>query len=63
MNVIPLRVYCELEGVEAEAIRKRIQKGLWRQGKEVLLINGLRGYYIDVDAVERWMRDPKNHAK
>ena len=61
MNVIPLREYCDLEGVGANTIRRRIQRGVWREGHEVLLIKGLKGYYVDVEAVERWMRDPKNH--
>lgn len=32
LRYIPLRGYCEMTGESAEAVRKRIQRGIWAEG-------------------------------
>ncbi len=60
MRVLPLNKYCEIEGIEPVAVKRRVQIGMWRMGKEVIKLKGFRHLFVDIDAVERFMRDPKN---
>ncbi|ALR91715.1 hypothetical protein [Vibrio alginolyticus] len=61
MNVLPLKKYCELEGTKPAAVKRRIQLGIWKLGREVLKIDGFRQLFVDTEAVDRYLRDPKNH--
>lgn len=53
---IPLSTYCQLFGESPDAVDKRIQRGLWRQGKEYLKIAGVRERWVDLDAISEWAR-------
>ncbi len=63
MNILPIMKYCELEGVSENAVRRRIQKGMWRMNVEVIKVKGYQTLFVDLDAVERHIRDPKNREK
>lgn len=60
MNILPLKEYCKVEGITADAVRHRLHDGRWRLGREVLRIRGFKNLYVDIEAVERFFRDPKN---
>lgn len=60
MNVLPLKKYCEVEGITTEAVKKRVREGVWKMGREVLRIKGFKTLFVDVEAVEQFFRDAKN---
>jgi len=52
---MPQSAYCAKYDISHEAIRQRLQKGVWRMGQEVLEVKGA-GRYIDLQAVDAWAR-------
>ena len=61
-NVIPLSKYCEMEGTSKDAIKKRIRNGVWRMGQEVIRLRGISELQVDLEAVDRWKRNPTNQC-
>ncbi len=61
MKVIPLSKYCEITGLKKESILKRLERGIWRLGVQVLKLRGIKEYHIDTEAVDKWARDKQNH--
>lgn len=49
LGCVPLSYYCEVIGETPEAINKRIQRGIWREGTHVLKIEGVKERWIDPD--------------
>ena len=62
-SVVPLKKYCLEEGITTEAVKKRVREGIWQMGREVIKVKGFRGLFIDTDATDRYLRDPKNHER
>ncbi len=60
LGCVPLSYYCEVIGETPEAINKRIQRGIWREGTHVLKIEGVKERWIDLIEVTNWAR---GHAK
>lgn len=54
-KTLPKDVYCNLYNITPDAIRKRLQKGIWQTGVHVLKVRGA-GEYIDLEAVDAWVR-------
>jgi hypothetical protein len=59
LQCIPLKAYLNETGETREAINKRIQRGVWRIGVEVLDVDGCRERWIDCAEVENWARKSK----
>ncbi|CRL46033.1 hypothetical protein SGGMMB4_04259 [Sodalis glossinidius str. 'morsitans'] len=53
---IPISTYCKNTGENIEAINKRIQRGLCREGVQVLKIDGVKERWIDLSEVCKWAR-------
>jgi hypothetical protein len=45
-----------MTGETPEAINKRIQRGIWREGVQVLKIEGVKERWIDLQEVNVWAR-------
>ncbi|HFQ7029236.1 TPA: excisionase [Yersinia enterocolitica] len=45
-----------MTGETLEAINKRIQRGVWREGSQVLKIEGVKERWIDLLEVNAWAR-------
>lgn len=59
LQCIPLSIYLSETGESREAINKRIQRGIWRLGVEVLDVDGSRERWVDCVEVEKWARRSK----
>lgn len=56
LDCVPLSAYCKETGENVEAINKRIQRGLWREGIHVLKVEGVKERWIDLTEVTKWAR-------
>lgn len=54
---VPFKVYCSMYGESIEQVNMRIHRGLWIKGREYHTIPGVRGRWIDLDAVSEWVRE------
>ncbi|WP_105190011.1 hypothetical protein [Pseudoalteromonas sp. T1lg48] len=60
-KLVPLSKYCELSGEKRKAVERRIERGIWAYGEQVLKIKGVRERWIDLAAVEAWVRQNTMH--
>ena len=60
LRTVPLTKYCELSGEDIESVRKRIKRGTWVKGIHAFKTDGVRELLIDLEAVERWIRNGGN---
>lgn len=56
LNVVPISVYCEQYNSTVPAINKRLERGHWNEGVEVLKVPNSKERWIDLAAVEAWVR-------
>ena len=56
LRCVPLSQYCKLVETTPDAINKKIQRGTWMMGVQVLSPPGERERWVDLDEVERWAR-------
>lgn len=56
LECVPLSAYCQMTGETPEAINKRIQRSVWREGLQVLKIDGVKERWIDLAEVNTWAR-------
>lgn len=56
LRCVPISEYCRMVSKTPEAINKKIQRGTWRMGVQVLHVPGERERWIDLDEVEKWAR-------
>ncbi len=47
LDCVPISTYCKETGETPDAINKRVQRGVWREGVQVLKVEGVK---------ERWDR-------
>lgn len=62
IECVPLSAYCKESGETVEAINKRIQRGLWREGIQVLKVDGVKERWIDLTEVAKWARHNKSQV-
>ncbi len=62
MRVVPLEAYCTAMKLEKSAIYGRLNRGTWRIGHEVIKTKGVKGLFVDLDAVDEWFRNPLNQV-
>ena len=53
---VPISTYCKETGETPEAINKRVQRGVWREGVQVLKVEGVKERWIDLSEVAKWAR-------
>lgn len=56
LECIPLSMYCQQTGETVEAINKRIQRGVWRDGKHIFKIEGVKERWVDLAEITKWAR-------
>lgn len=56
MECVPLGVYCDICKENRERINKRIQRGIWRIGEEILEVDGTKERWVDLRKVAQWAR-------
>jgi hypothetical protein len=61
LDCVPLSTYCRDAGETVEAVNKRIQRGLWKEGVHVLKVDGVKERWIDLTEVSKWARKNKDH--
>lgn len=56
LDCVPLSAYCLSTGESREAIDKRIQRGFWQEGVQVLKPDGSKERWVDLSEVNKWAR-------
>lgn len=56
LECIPLSMYCQHTGETVEAINKRIQRGVWLDGKHIFKIEGVKERWVDLAEITKWAR-------
>ena len=56
LDCVPISTYCKETGETPEAINKRVQRGVWREGVQVLKVEGVKERWIDLSEVAKWAR-------
>lgn len=59
-DCVPLSTYCKETGETPEAINKRIQRKIWKEGVHVLKVDGVRERWVDLEEVNKWARKSKD---
>lgn len=59
LECVPISTYCKEIGESIEAVNKRVQRGVWQEGVQVLKIEGAKERWIDLAEVARWARSSK----
>lgn len=54
---IPISVYCATFNESLDAVNKRIQRGVWIQGKQYHVVEGVKERWIDLDGITQWVRE------
>lgn len=60
LQCVPLSVYLKETGESRESINKRVQRGIWRVGVEVLEVDGSKERWVDCVEIEKWARKNKS---
>lgn len=63
LDCIPISAYCLNTGETVEAINKRVQRGIWREGRQVLKVNGVKERWIDLTEVSKWARGDRQNCQ
>jgi hypothetical protein len=56
LDCIPLSAYCMSTGESIDAINKRIQRGVWKEGIQILKVDGVKERWVDLTEVTKWAR-------
>lgn len=56
LDCVPISTYCKVTGETPDAINKRVQRGVWREGVQVLKVDGVKERWIDLSEVAKWAR-------
>jgi len=57
LRTVPLDKYCELSGESPDTVRQRIKRGIWVKGVHAIKPPHIRDLWIDLEAVEKWIRN------
>lgn len=60
LDCVPISKYCLDSGETVDAVNKRIQRGLWVEGVQVLKVDGVKERWIDLTEVSKWARKNKD---
>ncbi|HGF2071958.1 TPA: excisionase, partial [Escherichia coli] len=53
--------YCRNAGETVDAVNKRIQRGIWKEGVHVLKVDGVKERWVDLIEVSKWARKNKDY--
>ncbi len=57
LSVVPIAKYCELSGEKPDAVKRRIERGIWTVGKQVCKVAHVKERWIDLEEVDKWARN------
>lgn len=57
MECVPLKKYCEMSGEKEDAVKRRIDRGIWIEGVHFIKVAHVRERWIDIKEVEKWVRN------
>jgi hypothetical protein len=63
LDCVPISTYCKETGETPDAINKRIQRGVWREGVQVLKVEGVKERWIDLSEVAKWARQNRLNSR
>lgn len=63
LDCVPISAYCKETGETPEAINKRLQRGVWREGIQVLKVEGVKERWIDLSEVAKWARQNRLNSR
>ncbi|MGC7561263.1 excisionase [Pasteurella sp. PK-2025] len=61
-KTMPITKYCEVFGINLEAINRRLQRGVWLENVHVLKVDGVKERLVDLEEVDKWARKNKIHV-
>lgn len=61
MNVRTISAYCAEFGETKISVEKRIENGVWLEGKQWFKVKGSKQRWIDLEGVEKWVRNGGNY--
>lgn len=62
LDCVPISTYCKETGETSEAISKRVQRGVWQEGVQVLKVEGVKERWIDLSEVAKWARQNRKNS-
>ena len=63
LDGVPISTYCKETGETLEAINKRVQRGVWFEGVQVLKVEGVKERWIDLSEVAKWARQSRQNYR
>jgi hypothetical protein len=63
LECVPLSTYCKETGETTDAVNKRLQRGVWQDGVQVLKMEGVRERWIDLSEVAKWARQSRQNYR
>ena len=61
LDCVPISNYCRDAGETVDAVNKRIQRGIWKEGVHVLKVDGVKERWVDLIEVSKWARKNKDY--
>ncbi|BCS72464.1 TPA: excisionase [Escherichia coli] len=59
IDCVPITTWCRDMGETLDAVNKRLQRGVWKEGVQVLNVEGSKERWIDLTEVSKWARKNK----
>ncbi len=59
IDCVPITIWCRDMGETLDAVNKRLQRGVWKEGVQVLNVEGSKERWIDLTEVSKWARKNK----
>ncbi|HFS2301287.1 TPA: excisionase [Escherichia coli] len=59
IDCVPITTWCRDMGETLDAVNKRLQRGVWKEGVQVLNLEGSKERWIDLTEVSKWARKNK----
>ncbi|HAZ3474670.1 TPA: excisionase [Escherichia coli] len=60
IDCVPITTWCRDMGETLDAVNKRLQRGVWKEGVQVLNVEGSKERWIDLAEVSKWARKNKD---
>ncbi|EEX9039524.1 excisionase [Escherichia coli] len=60
IECVPITTWCRDMGETLDAVNKRLQRGVWKEGVQVLNVEGSKERWIDLTEVSKWARKNKD---
>ena len=62
LGCLPLSAYCDAYHDTPAAVDKRIREGIWMIGVHIHRVAGYRERWVDLDAINAWVRSGSGNA-